>query len=391
MTRSLLPAVALILSSTVAAPLWADASSAPAAPAPAAPVSAGVPDAAKPSKPSEVELKAAEYLVSQQEPNGAWMSKAGPGVTALVLKGMIQAGKTPEDPAVKKAIDFIETFRQEDGGYYKDSNPNYNTAIVLSAFSVLPREQYKDKIAKAQAFLKSIQHVEGHKDADGKEITKDHPWYGGAGYGNSRRPDLSNTAFLVQALHDSGLPANDPAIQAALVFTTRCQMNSETNPLPLAAGQDSGGFIYSTNKGGESMFGNEERDGKTVLRAYGSMTYAGLKSMIHAGLTKDDPRVKAAMKFITNNWTLETNPAVESPQGQYYYYHTFAKAMHTYGEDVITDARGIKHDWRKEFNDQMAKLRREDGSWMNTKSERWLEGNPILCTGYVLLALQEAR
>ena len=32
-----------------------------------------------------------------------------------------------------------------------------------------------------------------------------------------------------------------------------------------------------------------------------------------------------------------------------------------------------------------------DGSFVNTKSERWLEGNPVLATSYAVLALQEAR
>ena len=35
------------------------------------------------------------------------------------------------------------------------------------------------------------------------------------------------------------------------------------------------------------------------LRSYASMTYAGLKSMIYAGLDRDDPRVKAALTYIT--------------------------------------------------------------------------------------------
>ena len=35
------------------------------------------------------------------------------------------------------------------------------------------------------------------------------------------------------------------------------------------------------------------------LRSYASMTYAGLKSMIYAGLDRDDPRVKAALDYIT--------------------------------------------------------------------------------------------
>ncbi len=144
--------------------------------------------------------------------------------------------QTIDDPALKKALDYIETYRTPDGGYFKQMQPNYNTSCVLSLFAILPEPlhtQYKDRITKAQDFLKSLQQVEGKKDAAGKPITKDNPWYGGAGYGEDR-PDLSNTAFFVEALRDSGVPANDPAIQKALVFVSHCQMNSETNSLEFA-------------------------------------------------------------------------------------------------------------------------------------------------------------
>ena len=56
------------------------------------------------------------------------------------------------------------------------------------------------------------------------------------------------------------------------------------------------------------------------------MTYAGLKSMIYAGLTADDPRVKAAYDYITKHYTLDENPGL-GQQGLYYYYQTFAKAL----------------------------------------------------------------
>ena len=56
------------------------------------------------------------------------------------------------------------------------------------------------------------------------------------------------------------------------------------------------------------------------------MTYAGLKSMIYAGVSPDDPRVKAAHEWIRKNYTLEQNPGM-GDAGLYYYYHTFAKAL----------------------------------------------------------------
>ena len=62
-----------------------------------------------------------------------------------------------------------------------------------------------------------------------------------------------------------------------------------------------------------------------ALRSYAGMTYAGLKSMIYAGLTQDDPRVKAALEYIKKHYTLDENPG-QGQRGLYYYYQTFAKA-----------------------------------------------------------------
>ena len=70
------------------------------------------------------------------------------------------------------------------------------------------------------------------------------------------------------------------------------------------------------------------------------MTYAGLKSMIYAGLDRDDPRVKAALTYITQHYTLDENPGL-GQQGLYYYYHTFAKTMAVLGEPTLIDAAGV--------------------------------------------------
>ena len=61
------------------------------------------------------------------------------------------------------------------------------------------------------------------------------------------------------------------------------------------------------------------------------MTYAGLKSMIYAGVGPDDPRVKAAVKWLASSTTaLDENPGMGTA-GLYYYYQTFAKALAAMG------------------------------------------------------------
>jgi squalene-hopene/tetraprenyl-beta-curcumene cyclase len=132
-----------------------------------------------------------------------------------------------------------------------------------------------------------------------------------------------------------------------------------------------------------------------MLRSYGSMTYAGLKSMIYAGLTKDDPRVKAAWDWVTKNWTLDENPGMRlnSPDsarsGLFYYYHTLAKALNAYDQPTITDARGTAHDWRAELIEKLSTLQKPDGSWVGEK--RWMEDNPVLVTAYMVMALEEVK
>jgi len=83
-------------------------------------------------------------------------------------------------------------------------------------------------------------------------------FYGGAGYGSHERPDLSNTSFLVDALHELGNGEDDEAIQKALAFVSRCQnFESPQNNSKNAARINDGGFYYTVANGGESKAGSE--------------------------------------------------------------------------------------------------------------------------------------
>ncbi|MGE3181710.1 MAG: hypothetical protein AB7N71_08775, partial [Phycisphaerae bacterium] len=238
-------------------------------------------------------------------------------------------------------------------------------------------------IDKAVAFLKSNQWDEDD------DISVDDPKYGGAGYGFRKRPDLSNTQIMLDALADSGLPKDDPAYKKALVFIERCQMRGESNDQAFAKGSSQGGFIYTAADGGSSKAGTIDISGHSELRSYGSMTYAGLKSMIYAGLDRNDPRVQAAIEWVKNNWSLNHNanmPPAQAKEGIYYYYMTLARALAAYGQDVIRETNGNNHHWRLELLEKLAEKQRDDGSWVND-ADRWMEGIPELATAYSLISL----
>ena len=329
--------------------------------------------------------QAIEYLRTRgQGPDGSYAAEMGPGVTAVVTTGILRHGRSPDDPAVARSLEYLQGFVQGDGGIYRAGTfyRNYETSLALMCFAEANRDgRYDELIANADRFLRGIQWG-AEDDADESD-----PAYGGAGYGRHERPDLSNTSFLIEALRAAGAGPDDPAIQRALVFVSRCQnLESEHNTTPFPARNPDGGFYYTPAAGGGSQAGETPEGG---LRSYGSMTYAGLKSMIYAGVEPDDPRVQAATEWIRKHYQLDENPQM-GLAGLYYYYHVFAKALDATGIDEFEDAEGVKHDWRQDLVRELAGRQRPDGSWINEEI-RWMEGVPSLVTGYALLTLSYCR
>ena len=237
-------------------------------------------------------------------------------------------------------------------------------------------------IAAAAKFVKSLQGTE----TDPKDVA-----FGGTGYDGKGRPDLSNTQFFLEALLAAGVSKDDPSIKKALTFVNRSQnLAGEYNDQPFAVKateEDAGGFVY--NPLDQNNPKSEKRTTAGGLRSEGGMTYAGLKSFLYAGLTKDDPRVNAAVRWVQRHYTLDENPGM-GKVGLFYYYHTFAKAMTALGEEAFVDAKGVKHAWKRELFAKLTSLQAEDGSWANT-NKAYLENQPELATAFALLALGYCR
>jgi squalene-hopene/tetraprenyl-beta-curcumene cyclase len=319
-----------------------------------------------------------------QAPDGSFSAQSGVGIAVLCTTALLRSGASPEDPTVAKSLKLIEKFVHPDGGIYTHdaTSGNYESCLAIVCLTEANRDHRYDKlIQRAEAFVKGAQWDE----TAGKSRTDLN--YGGAGYGRAKRPDLSNTSFLMDALQACGRGPDDPAVRKALVFVSRCQnLESEHNTTPFAAKNPDGGFYYTCAAGGSSPAG-ETPDGG--LRSYASMTYAGLKSMLYAGVNRDDPRVKAATTWIRKHYDLQSNPGL-SNAGLYYYYNVFAKTLEALGTDEFVDDAGVKHDWRKELTEELARRQQPDGSWLN-ENPRWLEADPNLVTGYALMCLSYCR
>ncbi|MEM6552914.1 MAG: prenyltransferase/squalene oxidase repeat-containing protein [Planctomycetota bacterium] len=345
------------------------------------------------------------YLLEQQNPDGSWSPQPGPAITGLALRVLLQQPDIgPDHPAVAKATRYILDRVQPDGSITDGILNNYNTAISLSALALLDgNPEAAEAIKNGQQYLISIQWKEGMTDPKGNPVTKDHPYYGGAGYGGSGRPDMSNTGFMLQALRDTGMDCNDPAFVRAMTFIQRCQ-GLPTNDLHGDKITHDGGFIYATsiNKDhigvAESKASPDQMDeaklGKPVsgLRTYGSVTYIGFKSYLYRNLDRDDPLVTATYDWIRSNWTLDRNPGMPpdiDQQGLYYMYMMLGRGLAAFGQTYIDHPDGTRTDWANALIAALAERQSADGSWTNP-AERWMEGNPHLVTAYCLTALIEA-
>ncbi|MCX7702665.1 MAG: terpene cyclase/mutase family protein [Planctomycetota bacterium] len=341
--------------------------------------------------------KAADFIKSQRKPDG----QVGglPGVASTSVCALALATSPLKDEYkefIEKSTEFLLKFLKSDGSINDEQGYIvYKTSIVLSFLCRLPKsekEKHAQQIAAMVDYLLKAQYW--------NEMAKEDLHNGGWGYDEKKkepRSDMSNTSFVVQALHDAEVPKEHPVWKRVTLFVSRSQNNPETNDLKIEGFKNTsdGGFRYGPKMTRSSVV-IKNPDGTESYPSYGAMTYAGLLSMIYAFVDKNDDRVKSAMNWIRRNYTLDENPGMSerryepaSKQGLFYYYMTLAKALFHYGERYLLDSENNKHDWAAELVEKLVSLQKEDGSWVN-ENDRWYESDPSLVTSYAIIALSYA-
>jgi squalene-hopene/tetraprenyl-beta-curcumene cyclase len=324
-----------------------------------------------------------KWLEQSQMEDGSWSSY--PGITALVVTAFLRSpqGYTEENnTAVYDGIQYLLSCVQSDGGMYLHDMPGYNTSVAIIALVETQNDEYTGTIRRARDFLIDLQADE-QRGYDSTNV-----FYGGIGYGGDERPDMSNMQFALEALKrsekyrptsegtgetlvysqtvtGSASASKELFWEKAIFFLQRCQNLKEYNDQEWAS--NDGGFVYYP--------GNSKAGGTT---SYGTMTYAGMRSFIYAQIERNDPRVQAAYNWIKKHFTVDENPEL-GDQGLYYYYHTMAKSLDVYGDEIITDENDIDHHWREEFLVKLISLQHGDGYWLN-QNGRWWENNKDLVT-----------
>jgi squalene-hopene/tetraprenyl-beta-curcumene cyclase len=341
-----------------------------------------------------------KWLLSQQSADGHWSNPDFPALTALPLWALLKSGERHPE-ATRRAIQYILSCVHEDGSIWREPREErkggglstYNTAICMVALHLANDPQLASVVQKARRFIAMSQHL-------GDDI-----YEGGMGYDpQTGRPyaDLSNSYIayeamrLTQNLEDLQAAAGervDLDWAAAQRFLARLQSLPGTNA-PDWVGRnpdERGGFIYRPDQSQAGTF--TDTDGVIRFRTYGSMTYAGLLSLIYSEVDRSDPRVVSAFDWAQRHWTLEENPGI-GQEGLYYFYDVLAKALAVYGQDVLHPPGGQPINWREEIIRKLVNLQKSvpetgEGYWVNEQG-RWWESDPVLVTAYSLIALEVA-
>jgi squalene-hopene/tetraprenyl-beta-curcumene cyclase len=341
-----------------------------------------------------VQNRGLNWLAKRQQPDGAWSTADFPALTALPLWAFAVSDYPDKARIVSNAVQFILKQVQPDGSIYKKApGPggglvNYNTALCMTALHMTKDPALTPIVLKARQFMASAQHLGG-----------DDVYNGGFGYDKTsgrKYTDLSSSVIAYEAMRltqgaEDLRPAGEKKVdinwQATTQYLGRIQ-NKES-----AGTNDAGGFAYRPDESKAGATTNEA--GEVVLRSYGSMTYAGLLSLIYADVSRNDPRVRSAFDWAVKHWSLDENPGM-GPQGLYYFYNVMSKSLATFGQEAIPSAKGgAPLAWRSEMIKKLISLQKveKDGSgegyWLNSNN-RWMENDPVLVSAYTLIALDVA-
>lgn len=340
-----------------------------------------------------------QWIQAQQQEGGHWSAPEWPALTGFPVWALSMNETTRESGAVEAGVAFLKSKAKESGGIYVEPSvemkgggkSNYNTAVCMVALHMTGRDDVRPLVLKARHFVAAGQHL-------GDDV-----YHGGFGYEastNRAYADLSNTYIAMEAmaltedaedLRTAGERAEVDK-KAAEAFISRIQNRKESNDADWVADDDEnrGGFAYHPK---ESKAGTiTAEDGTVFFRSFGSMTYAGLLSLIYADVDRSDPRVRSAIDWSARHWSLESNPGMGN-QGLYYFYNVLSKALAVYGENQLVGEDGTRINWRQELVTKLVSLQRIDenglGYWKNDENRFW-EADPVLVTGYTLIALQVA-
>ena len=322
------------------------------------PVAAQAPPAA-PVTAEQVQLaiaKAVSFLKGRQQRDGSWdlqgVLRFPGGVSCLVTLALLESGVDPRDPAVVEALKYIRKVQ-----------PDFTYVVALQTMALAAAGQPQD-------LFRIRQNVEWLAKAQ----TKRGPAAGMWGYQSAgQNADNSNSQYALLGLW----AADDVGVSV------------ESNVWRLARNH------WINTRNGDGGWGYKPGSGAT-----GSMTVAGISSLVitgeqihegrerivnglpqNCGLWEKNPALEEAIAWMGRNFSVTHNP--NDQQWLFYYLYGLERAGRLSGQRFFGD-----HDWYREGAEQL--VRAQDGltgKWIGND----FESEPVLATSFGLLFLAKGR
>jgi len=311
------------------------------------------------------------FLEKQQKPDGGWTehtSEPEGGLTALCTLALLNSGRTPADPSVKRALEYLER--------RGDPDKTYSASLMIMAFAQADPKRYLLRITSI------ARKLEGHQMRDGKSK-------GGWTYtrpGGTSSADNSNTQFAMLALHEAeraGAKIADQTWQLAWNYWTQKGMQHAD-----------GGFGYEVGH-----------------RTSGSMTCAAIASLIIArdrlagtdaavvdgrlqccGAQASDDVLAKALEWMGRHFSVSRNPGTD--YWLLYYLYALERVGRMSGQRFFVTSRAPGrepelHDWYREGCERL--VTSQDplvNSWIGIGPG---ENDPLVGTAFALLFLSKGR
>ena len=249
------------------------------------------------------------------------------GVTALALYALLKSGVTPDDPAVRKAVDWLR---------YRKPTTVYGASLWILALDALGDPGKDPEVQAVARWL---------EDA---VVEKEGTW---AYSPESRKTDISNTQFAVLGLWAAerhGFKVKDGTWSGLLLR------------IPVHQTEE-GGFYYSTNR--EPRIATGSRTGAGILILEIAAARADPER------TENGPLVRRAREVLKRAWDYMDRRfiATSSFEGEHAFRHDFSHAYYLWGIERIAAVAGRDRiggkDWYREGAEVLVASQEKDGDW----------------------------
>jgi squalene-hopene/tetraprenyl-beta-curcumene cyclase len=349
----------------------------------------------------EALARAVGFLASKQAVDGAWRSdvygplKDGPSLTAFIAATLTKVSGQPKAaPALAKAADYLESI---DPDSTEITYPVYAAAGAVAALThvhrdcgTAAREMWLEYLLQQQ-LVESLGWREADESFGGWSFAHDPPRpVSGQPASPMATPNLSATVFALDGLLAAGCRSDEPAIQKARVFVERCQNWPEEEEQPEAQFDD-GGFFFvhgdeTRNKAGEA---GVDAAGRVRYVSYGSTTADGLRALVACGLPVGHPRVRAARRWMVDNFSATRHPGRYPTNREYlrpalYFYYCASAA------EALLISGAENWEWASDLALNLLSCQRGDGCWANSAVDV-REDDPLVATPLVISALSSCQ